>query len=405
MKIPFSPPRIDERTIEAVAGVLRSGWITTGPRVKRFEEMITEYTGCGATVCLNSASAGLELVLRWFGVGPGDEVIVPAYTYSASANVVVHCGATPVFVDSGPDFNLDPAAVGRAITPRTKVVMPVDIGGWPCDYAALWEAILSPAALEAFVPATEAQHKLGRILMLADAAHSFGAVYQGRRIGTAADISVFSFHAVKNLTTAEGGAVCLNLPDVFKPGDEAAGLRTKSLHGQSKDAFSKMNNPGWRYDILEPGYKCNMTDIQAAMGIVELERYEEQLDRRRKIMERYDAAFSGDPRFTTPRWKDGDSRSSFHLYMLRLNNISEALRDAVIASVFAREVAVNVHFVPLPMMTYYRNAGYDIKDYPGAYQCYACEISLPVYYDLSPEMQELVIASLFEALNEHGLQG
>jgi len=405
VKVPFSPPRIDERTLEAVAGVLRSGWITTGPQVRHFEERLTEYTGCRATVCLNSASAGLELALRWFGLGPGDEVIVPAYTYAASANVVIHCGATPVFVDSGPDFNLDPEAVLRAITPRTKVVMPVDIGGWPCDYEALREVLNRPGVRDAFVPATEAQRGLGRILLLADAAHSFGAVYKGKRIGTQADLSVFSFHAVKNLTTAEGGAVCFHLPPPFDAQAEAARLRTKSLHGQSRDAFSKMNSPGWRYDILEPGYKCNMTDIQAAMGLVELERYDEQLEKRRRIMHRYDEAFAGDPRFTTPCWKDGDSHSSYHLYMLRLNNTSESQRDAVIASVFAREVAVNVHFVPLPMMTYYRNAGYDIKDYPGAYQSYACEISLPVYYDLSPEMQELVIASLMGALNEHGLQG
>ena len=398
MKIPFSPPRIDERTIEAVAEVLRSGWITTGPRVRQFEEMLTDYTGCAETVCLNSASAGLELALRWFGIGPGDEVIVPAYTYAASANVVLHCGATPVFVDSRPDFNLDPEAVRRAITPNTKAVMPVDIGGWPCDYDALWEVMLSEDILRSFRPANDLQHKLGRILMLADAAHSFGALYKGQRTGLLADITVFSFHAVKNLTTAEGGAVCLNLPPQFSNSIEAAKLRTTSLHGQSKDAMSKFNSPKWRYDILEPGYKCNMMDIQAAIGIVELERYAENLARRKVILERYDAAFSHDVRLELPQWQEGQSSSSYHLYMLRIRGALESQRDAVIDAIFERGVAVNVHFVPLPMMTHYKEAGYRIDDYPQAYENYSTEISLPVYFDLSDEMQDMVIDSFKEAL-------
>lgn len=401
LKVPFSPPRIDEHSIEAVAEVLRSGWITTGPKTKLFEEKLTAYAGCRDTVCLNSGSAGLELALRWFGVGEGDEVILPAYTYSATANVVIHCGATPVFVDSKEDFNIDPEKVRKAITPRTKVIMPVDIGGWPCDYDALWKVILDEDVRAMFQAENEEQQKLGRIMMLADAAHSLGAVYDGKRVGQLADITVFSFHAVKNLTTAEGGAMCLQLQEGFDNNKEAAGLRTKALHGQSKDALSKMNSPQWRYDIVEAGYKCNMTDIQAALGLVELERYEEsQLPRRKEIIERYDAAFGDDPRFECPLWKTEAHHSSYHLYMLRLNKATEEQRNEVIAEIFAQGVAVNVHFVPLPMMSYYKDLGYTMENAPNALCNYRREISLPVYFNLTEQMQDMVIAAVKTAVKK-----
>lgn len=400
-KVPFAPPRIDERSIEAVAEVLRSGWITTGPKTRLFEEKLTEYTGSKDTVCLNSGSAGLELALRWFGVGEGDEVILPAYTYSATANVIMHCGARPVFVDSGEDFNIDPQKVRDAITPRTKVIMPVDIGGWPCDYDALWEVLRDKEVNRLFNPRNEKQERLGRILLLADAAHSLGAVYNGTRTGTLADITVFSFHAVKNLTTAEGGAMCLQLPEGFDNSREAAGLRVKALHGQSKDAMAKMNSPKWRYDIVEAGYKCNMTDIQAALGLVELERYEaSHLPKRKAIMERYENAFTGDVRFECPHWRDDGTRSSFHLFMLRLNNATEDQRDRVMDAIFEQGVAVNVHFVPLPLMSFYKELGYSMDDAPQALCNYRREISLPVYFNLTEEMQDLVVQAVKHAVDK-----
>lgn len=399
--VPFSPPRIDQRSLDAVGEALRSGWITTGPRTRRFEEMLTAYSGCKETVCLNSASAGLELVLRWFGVGPGDEVILPAYTYAASANVVVHCGAHPVFVDSQDDFNIDAEAVAKAITTKTKVIMAVDIGGWPCDYPALRKIIQLPQYLQQFQASNPNQENLGRILLLADAAHSIGARIFDKPAATQADISVYSFHAVKNLTTAEGGAIILNLPDSFDNQSIGKQLRIKSLHGQNRDALTKLNSPAWRYDITEPGYKCNMTDIQAALGIVELERYEEDmLPRRFQILNRYQEAFNSQTWAKTPCFIDDWRRSSAHLYMLRINGINEEQRDRIIAAVFERRVAVNVHFIPLPLMTYYKSAGYKIGDYPVAYQNFATEISLPVYYDLSHDMQDMVITAVMEAVKE-----
>jgi dTDP-4-amino-4,6-dideoxygalactose transaminase len=267
--IPFSPPRIDQKIIDEVTDTLKSGWITTGPKTKRFEKELSAYSGNKATLCLNSATAGLEIMLRWFGVKTGDEVILPAYTYSATANVVIHCGATPVFVDvNAADFNINPENIRKAITPRTKVIMPVDFGGWPCDYDTI-NAIAKEAA-SSFVAESENQKKLGRIMVLSDAAHSIGGIYKGKKTGSLTDVSVFSFHAVKNLTTAEGGAVALNLPEPFDNEEEYRKLCVSTLHGQNKDALAKMQKGNWKYDIVEAGYKCNMTDIMAAIGLVEL---------------------------------------------------------------------------------------------------------------------------------------
>ncbi|HRY32967.1 MAG TPA: DegT/DnrJ/EryC1/StrS aminotransferase family protein [Bacteroidales bacterium] len=401
MKVPFSPPRIDEKIIRAVKEALHSGWITTGPRVRRFEQMLTAYGGQKATLCVNSASAGLELMLRWFGVGPGDEVIVPAYTYAATANVVVHCGARPVFVDSGDDFNVTAETVARAITGRTKVIMPVDIAGWPCDYDALNNVVNAEEYVRMFHPETPEQQMLGRILLLSDAAHSIGAVYKGKRTGSLTDISVYSFHAVKNLTTAEGGAVCLNLPPPFDNQSVYKTLSIKALHGQTKDAMTKFEGGNWRYDIVEPGYKYNMTDIQAAMGIAELERYEEDmLVKRKYIFQRYTEAFSACSWARVPPYENSERISSCHAYLLRVSGLSEQSRDVILRLIYINEVAVNVHFVPLPMFTYYKNAGYNIADYPLAYSSYACEISLPVFYDLTDQMIELVIDTVKHAVEK-----
>lgn len=397
--IPFSPPHIDEEIINEVTAALRSGWITTGPRTKRFEEMLADYCGIRNVVCVSSNSAGMELVLRWFGVGPGDEVIVPAYTYCATANVVVHCGAKPVMVDVNEDFNISAENVRKAVTPRTKAVMPVDIAGWPCDYEAINAVVRDAEVAKLFSPNNLIQKQLGRILVLSDAAHSIGARYNGKRTGSLADITVFSFHAVKNLTTAEGGAICLNLPQPFDNQDIYKELRTKSLHGQSKDALAKTQIGNWRYDVCEAGYKCNMPDVLAAIGLIELARYDEEVLKRRKVIfDAYTNAFSKFDVFQTPLYERGETHSCYHVYPLRIKGISEKERDAMMQRIFEKEVAVNVHFIPLPLLTVYQRMGYRMQDYPVAYDNYSREISLPVYVGLTDEQVQTVIDAVIAAV-------
>ncbi len=381
-KIPFSPPRIDAVTIAAVTEVLQSGWITTGPKTAQLERGISAITGDLEVLCLNSWTNACELVLRWFGVGEGDEVIVPAYTYAATANIVIHTGATPVMVDTDRDSCLTSATrIAAAITERTKVIMPVDVGGLPVDYDAILAAI--HAARSRFKPNTRVQEQLGRILFLADAAHSFGASYKGRHVGQQADITGYSFHAVKNLTTAEGGALVFNLPAPFDNTEVRAALRRSSLHGQTKDALAKTVTGGWRYDIVEAGFKCNLTDIHAAIGCVELDRYNETLNVREAICMRYHTNLANDARFTLPVLQTSDSISAFHLYQLRINRFNEAQRDALIDALAALGISTNVHFQPLPLLSFYKNMGFNITDFPNAYDFYANEISLPVWYGLT----------------------
>ena len=399
--IPFSPPRIDQKIIDEVNEALKSGWITTGPRTKKFEKMITAYSGHRSTLCVNSGSAGLELMLRWYGVGKGDEVIVPAYTYSATANVVVHCGATPVMVDVGEDFNIDLEKTREVITEKTKVIIPVDLAGLPCDYRRLNALVNEPAITSQFDANGPEQETLGRILVLADAAHSIGARYKGMRTGSLTDITVFSFHAVKNLTTAEGGAVCLNLPAPFDNEEIYKYLCIKSLHGQTKDALSKTKAGNWQYDVIEAGYKFNMTDIQAAMGMVELERYDsDMLVKRKQIFDMYGEAFSAREWAIVPPYETDEKRSSFHVFLLRIRGISEEQRNDIISRIFEKQVSVNVHFIPLPMLSYYKNAGYNIDCYPVSYENYSRVISLPVYYDLTHEQVATVIEAVTTSVEE-----
>ena len=403
--IPFSPPRIDQATIDAVVDTLKSGWITTGPRTKLFEKQISAYCSAEATLCLNSATAGLELMLRWFGVKEGDEVIVPAYTYAATANVVVHCGAKPVLVDVGSDFNITACSIEKVITSRTKVIMPVDFGGMPCDYDSINALVKKESIKKLFAAQTENQKKLGRILVLADSAHSFGATYKGKKAGTLTDISVFSFHAVKNLTTAEGGAVVLNLPAPFNNSELYQFLCMYSLHGQNKDALAKTQKGNWKYDIIEAGYKCNMPDLMAAIGLVELKRYDEDtLVRRRHICEKYAEAFRNKSmaELTAQKVKteNGFTESSYHLFPLRIKNITEEQRDKIIAAVFDKDVSVNVHFIPLPLLSYYKNYGYDIKDFPVTYDNFSREISLPVFYDLTDEQINRVTNAVIQSVEQ-----
>ncbi len=399
--IPFSPPRIDQKVIDEVTATLKSGWITTGPRTKQFEKMISAYCGHESTLCVNSGSSGLELMLRWFGVGEGDEVIVPAYTYSATANVVVHCGAKPIFVDSGTDFNIDTKKIRQAITPATKVVIPVDLAGFPCDYVEINKCVRDNVIRKMFTPKTQEQEMLGRILVLSDAAHSIGARYQGKKTGTLTDISVFSFHAVKNMTTAEGGAVCLNLPEPFNNEEVYKYLCIKSLHGQTKDALAKTKAGNWQYDVIEAGYKYNMTDIQAAMGIVELQRYDEDmLVRRKQIFDLYSHGFANKDWAILPPYETAEKTSSYHVYLLRIKRIDEVQRNSIISRIFDRQVSVNVHFIPLPMLSYYKNAGYTIDDYPVSYENFSHVISLPVYYDLNDKQVQTVISTVIKSVEE-----
>ena len=400
--IPFSPPRMDQKIIDEVVDTLKSGWITTGPKTKLFEKKLSEYAGQESTLCVSSGSAGLELMLRWFGVKEGDEVIIPAYTYTATANVVVHTGAKPVMVDINDDFNISVDAVRKAITKKTKLIMPVDLAGFPCDYDELNKMVREKEINKLFHPETDEQKMLGRILILADAAHSIGAKYKGKKVGSLTDITVYSFHAVKNLTTAEGGAVCLNLPGPFQNNEIYKHLCIKSLHGQTKDALAKSKVGNWRYDVIEAGFKYNMTDIQASMGLVELERYDEDmLARRRKIFDDYTMAFSQYSWAETPEYTNDEKHSSFHVYLLRIRNIDESTRDKIIQGIFNREVSVNVHFIPLAMLSFYKNAGYRIQDYPVTYDNYSREISLPVYYSLSNANVQTVIKAVVDSVEEN----
>lgn len=390
--LPFSPPRIDDKIINEVSDALRSGWITTGPRTKRFEKELNAYCGSKTTVCVNSWTMGMEVVLRWWGIGEGDEVIIPAYTYCASANIIVHTGAKPIMVDiNTDDFNISVEAIKKAITPRTKAIMGVDISGFPCDYDKIYELVNSETVKAQFAPGNAKQERLNRILVLSDAAHSFGATMQNKVSGSLADVSGFSFHAVKNLTTAEGGAICFNLPDSFDHDKIYKEICIKILHGQSKDALAKTKKGAWRYDVEEPGYKCNMTDLQAAIGLIELERYGENLAKRRSIFESYVSGFQNEDWAIIPPYKTAEKESSYHLFLLRIKDITEEQRDAIITEIFEHDVSVNVHFQPLPLLTAYIKRGYKMVDYPEAWSKYSNEITLPVYFDLTEKNLKTII--------------
>jgi dTDP-4-amino-4,6-dideoxygalactose transaminase len=400
--IPFSPPRIDDEIIQEVTAALKSGWITTGPRTKQFEKELSAYNGNEYTLCLNSATAGLEIMLRWFGVKEGDEVILPAYTYAATANVVVHCGARPVLVDvNASDFNINVENVKAAITSKTKVIMPVDFGGLPCDYTRLMEVVNSGDIKSKFNAETDIQKKLGRVMILSDAAHSLGATYHGKRTGIWADASVFSFHAVKNLTTAEGGAIALMLPPPFSNEEVYKFLCIYTLHGQNKDALAKMQKGNWKYDIIEAGFKCNMTDLVAAIGLIELRRYNnDTLVLRKQVCDYYYDALSAFDWAQLPILRDEHRESSYHLFPLRIKGVSEEQRDAIIQAIFDEDVSVNVHFIPLPQLSFYKKQGFNIDDYPITYSNFATEISLPIFYDLTTEQKQRVVSAVVKAVHK-----
>ncbi|MDP4934329.1 MAG: DegT/DnrJ/EryC1/StrS aminotransferase family protein [Salibacteraceae bacterium] len=398
--IPFSPPRIDQKIIDEVTLALTSGWITTGPKTKLFERKLEAYTNARRVFCCNANANGLELFMRWLDVGPGDEVIIPAYTYCATATIVIHLGATPVMVDVREDFTIDPEKVEAAITAKTKAIVPVDLGGLPADYPALW-AIVNRNKTQ-FSPTSEAQKALGRIALVTDAAHSVGAMINGEKLGNQADAMVFSFHAVKNLTTAEGGAVCLNLPKTIDCDEVYTWLNTRSLHGQSKDALAKTQAGGWEYDVVEAGWKCNMTDLQAAIGLVELERYDaDTMIKRQVVAEAYQNAFSQQKWALCPVLTDKVRTTSYHLYLLRIRGIDRPKRDAIIQSIFDGGVSVNVHYKPLPLMTAYESRGYKMDDYPVSKMLWESEISLPIFYDITEEQIQKVISVVTSAVVSH----
>jgi dTDP-4-amino-4,6-dideoxygalactose transaminase len=403
--IPFSPPYIDDDIIKEVTDTLKSGWITSGPKVRALEEEICKFCNIQNVLCVNSATSGLMIALSWFGVGPGDEVIIPAYTYSATALAVIHLGAKPVMVDIRDDFNIDVQEIKKHINSSTKTIIAVDIAGWPCDYDEINRLVSNPEIKAFFHPSCEVQQKLGRILVLSDAAHSLGANYKNKPSGSLTDISVFSLHAVKNVTTAEGGAICLSLPAPFVGKEEYAIMKLMSLNGQTKDAYSKSHTGGWRYDIVLPGYKMNMPDICAAIGLAQIKKYKNNLlILRKNIALHYIDRFKDHSWAILPSMNEGGKETSYHLFALRIKGISEKQRDMIIERILKSEVSVNVHFVPLPILTLFKNYGYKIEDYPEAYACYSCEISLPIYPQLKEEdvdfIADSVIDSYHKVINE-----
>lgn len=399
MNIPFSPPDISDKEIEEVVAALKSGWITTGPKTKEFERKISEYCNTEKTVGLSAATTALEMTLRLLGIGKGDEVIVPAYTYTATCSVVCHVGATPVMVDSQKDRQeMDYDLMAEAITDKTKVIIPVDIAGILCDYDRIFEIIENKKEL--FKADNELQEAFNRIIVVADCAHGFGAIKDGKKAGSIADFTCFSFHAVKNLTTAEGGAVTwknhegLDNEKIYKQ------YQILSLHGQTKDALEKTQKGSWEYDILLPAYKCNMTDIQAGIGLGQIERYDSMLARRHEIIDKYDAAFK-DSKVIIPQHKTKSSKSSGHLYLARIKDITQEQRNEIIIKMEERGISTNVHYKPLPLLTAYKNLGFDIKDYPNAHNLFKNEISLPIYSKLTDEEVDYITENLLEVLQDY----
>ena len=401
MSVPFSRPLIDDAVVAEMLDTLtNTGWLTSGPKVRELEGEFRALTGA-PTLCVNSWTSGAMLMLRWFGVGAGDEVIVPAYTYAATALCAMNLGATVVMVDVRDDFTMDPALLAAAITPRTKAVIPVDMGGLPADHAAILAAVGAPAVRAAFTPASDRQRDLGRPIVIVDAAHSIGGTAGGVQVGRLSDATVFSLHSVKNVTTGEGGAISLNLPAPFDNEAVLPGLRSLALNGQNKSAFEKNQTGAWRYDIVEQGLKVNMPDVNAAIGLAQIRRYQSDLlPDRKRIVDRYEAALQQDPWAIRPVFDDENRASSRHLYLLRIAGADEAARDGIIDRISAREVGVNVHYLPMPTLTLFRNLGYRIEDYPVTAALAANEITLPVYNGLTDAQVDEVLAAVIAAVAE-----
>ena len=396
--IPFSPPDISDGEINEVIDTLKSGWITTGPKTKELERRLSEFTNTPKTVCLNSATAALELTLRVLGIGEGDEVIVPAMTYTASCSVIYHVGAKAVIVDIAEDSHeMNYAALADAITENTKAVIPVDLAGIPCDYDKIFEVVESKKHL--FKANSEYQEKLGRVAVVADGAHALGSTYKGKKIGSVADFTTFSFHAVKNFTTAEGGSVTWKQNENFDNEELYREYQIYSLHGQTKDALAKTKAGSWEYDIVIPGYKCNLTDIAASIGLVQLDRYPKLLERREDIISQYNKGFEG-TRITALSHSSEDYRSCGHLYITHVEGATFEQRGKIIVKMAERGISCNVHYKPLPLLTAYKNLGFDIENYPNAYNYYVKEITLPLHTRLSDEDVAVIIENFKEIVEE-----
>ena len=392
MRIEFSPPDITQLEIDEVVDTLKSGWITTGPKTKRLEQELSVFTNTDKTVCLNSATAAMELTLRVLGVGAGDEVITCAYTYSASASVIDHVGAKIILVDTNKeDKFMDLEALENAITEKTKVIIPVDLAGMPCKYDEIFEIVERKKAL--FKPNNKLQEKIGRVVVMADAAHSLGAEYKGKPSGSIADFTCFSFHAVKNFTVAEGGSVTWNRALGLDDDEIYREFQLLSLHGQSKDALSKTQLGSWEYDIVAPNFKCNLTDIASGIGLAQLKRYPDLLKRRFEIVERYNKGFEGTRVKPFVHFEE-DKKSCCHLYIVNIEGASEEERNEIIVKMAEKGIATNVHYKPLPMHTAYKNLGFDIKDYPNAYNNYKSQITLPLHTLLTDEQVDYIIENL-----------
>ena len=396
--IPFSPPDISDGEINEVIDTLKSGWITTGPKTKELERRLSEFTNTPKTVCLNSATAALELTLRVLGIGEGDEVIVPAMTYTASCSVIYHVGAKAIIVDIAEDSHeMDYDALANAITENTKAVIPVDLAGIPCDYDKIFEVVESKKYL--FKARGEYQEKLGRVAVVADGAHALGSTYKGKKIGSVADFTTFSFHAVKNFTTAEGGSVTWKQNENFDNEELYREYQIYSLHGQTKDALAKTKAGSWEYDIVIPGYKCNLTDIAASIGLVQLDRYPKLLERREDIIDQYNKGFEG-TRIKALSHSSEDYKSCGHLYITHIEGATFEQRGEIITKMAERGISCNVHYKPLPLLTAYKNLGFDIENYPNAYNYYVKEITLPLHTRLSNEDVDVIIENFKEIVEE-----
>ncbi len=405
MKVPFCIPLIDDDVVDEVHDCLtNTGWLTSGPKVLLLEKEIEELTGIRHAVCVNSWTSGAMLVLRWFGVGPGDEVIIPAYTYSATALCALNIGAKVVMVDVGDDFNINADNISSAITSRTKAIIPVDIGGWPCDYDQIMEVVDRPDIKSKFTPTTERQEKLGRILVVSDSAHSIGATYKNEAAAMYGDFSIFSLHSVKNITAGEGGAICINLPQPFDLQEQYGFLKAFSLNGQTKSAFEKNQIGSWRYDIIDQGLKVNMPDICASVALAQIRKYKTSLlPDRKTLFERYNKGFESQSWAILPPYKSQLKESSCHLYMIRIKGIREDHRDEMIDFISKKEVGVNVHYIPMATLTLFKNMGYSIDDYPITFQLYENEITLPIYNGLSVEQVDYVVETVIEAFDSLNL--
>ncbi|HHT03278.1 MAG TPA: DegT/DnrJ/EryC1/StrS family aminotransferase [Bacteroidales bacterium] len=396
MNIPFAPPFIDEDVIKEVTDSLNSGWITTGPKVAALEQGLQEYCKAKRVNCVNSWTSGTILMLRWLGLKEGDEVIVPSYTYCATAMAVMDANAKPIMVDITRNLTIDVEKIRQAITPRTKAIIPVDLGGVPCDYEKIMELVCSKEIVEQFVTESDNQKKFARIMVLSDSAHSLGATLQNKTIAQMVDVSVLSLHAVKNLTSAEGGAICLNLPQPFDNDETYKELRILSLNGQTKDAFTKTKAGAWRYDIIAHGMKINMPDVNAAIALAQLRKYDYLLGERKRVYERYSELLKEYHWAILPQQDKDNLTTSYHLYALRINPITEDQRDKLIQYMADKGIATNVHYIPMPMLTLFKNMGYKIEDHPIAYETYKREISLPIYPQLTNQEIDYVVKNLIE---------